>query len=878
MMKILCRHIFFSLFFLIMPALLGAQDLPVLPVDPAVSTATLPNGTSCYVVTNTNLKGLADFALVQRTGVSNIPDTCAYRSVRLAKDALSSLPRCLAPSLQSYVTSHGVTPGRDGFVKVSDDATVFRFENVMLSEPAVLDSTLLVLLDVIDRISRTDDGFIRRWYAPSDHAIIVAGDVDASEVIEKLRLMSLMTPAYASSPRLEYEWKSCDSAVVVHERDSLRNMSRISLTWRSARTSREYMNTVQPAIYEMFLAELGMIARERLHSALYEEDIPYADISHSHVMSAQYNGDESFTVSVSVAPEYFERATATVADVFAAIDGGDVSVSEIARVKRICVDAVHERSIEPVMSNTVYVDKCVASFLYNGSLASLRSKVDFLSSRQVSDSTELRLFNNIASALLDPERNIIMRYVSDAHEPDSVGMIFRRAWNAVGDTSVHEKRQYSSDYIPRFEYAGSKIKIRSVRTDPMSGGRVWVFSNGFKVVYRYMDTGGRMHWCLAQNGGYGSIPDICAGEGGYVADYLFLSRIGDVPAGAFLNMLNGEGISMSAEVGLSETILKGYAPKDRMELLMRALIAVVNDRSPDEDAAGYHEECAALMPEFIKGTAQQRKNCIDSIMCPDYRYTAIRSLRSIAPGLAQKADRFFDSQSEKMNDGILLLVGDMNEDALKKLLLEYVGGFKTTDKAFRRPKIRYQPPSGCSTYTVKGGQNTVDIAMSMPMPLTADNFMAAEIAVMVLEKRLSEAVTGTGMYLEVQHDCNIYPQERFNVRLSFGEAPADGFASDVESSGPIEALSVIRSTLDSIGQAVISDSEMATMKSQLKGGMAIAMTTPSYWIGAISQRYISGKDFTTAYEERINAVTADKVRTMLSALNDGSKVEYIISK
>ena len=166
MIKTWVKYIFCVVATLVAAIIMPAQDLPVLPPDKAVKTGVLPNGTEYYIVSNPTFKGVADFALVQRTGTDNISDTASYRAVNVARDALCMLPRTGGISVQEYFTSHGVTPGKEGFVKVTDDATEFRFSNVFLSKPEVLDSTLLVLLDMVDRISTTDDPFIRKWYSP----------------------------------------------------------------------------------------------------------------------------------------------------------------------------------------------------------------------------------------------------------------------------------------------------------------------------------------------------------------------------------------------------------------------------------------------------------------------------------------------------------------------------------------------------------------------------------------------------------------------------------------------------------------------------------------------------------------------------------------
>ena len=178
MMKSLSKILFLSLIGLLCTMIVPAQELPVLTPDKAISSGTLPNGTSFYIVANPSVKGLVDFALVQKTGTENINDTDSYRAVSEARKTLSS----------DFFTSHGATLGKDGFVKVKDNSTEFRFGNVLISKPEVLDSALLSIITMVDRITDSEDEFVRKWYSPSDQAIIVAGDVEPAKVAEKLKM------------------------------------------------------------------------------------------------------------------------------------------------------------------------------------------------------------------------------------------------------------------------------------------------------------------------------------------------------------------------------------------------------------------------------------------------------------------------------------------------------------------------------------------------------------------------------------------------------------------------------------------------------------------------------------------------------------------
>ena len=845
--------------------IMPAQELPVLVPDKAVTTGHLPNGTSYYIVSNSTVKGLVDFALVQNTGTGNIMDEDARRAVEEARKTLSS----------DFFTYHGAVPGKEGFVKVKENSTEFRFNDVLVSGPEVLDSALFTLLSMVDRITDSEDEFVRKWYAPSDQAVIIAGDVNPAAVAEKLKMISYMTPKAVSSERKEYAWEE-KKTVYVRKKDEVRDLASLTATWYSARTPKGYMHTIQPAIYDMYLAELGLVSEEYLGKALRDRGIPYADVSAVHTTSLQTSGDEAFSVSLHVAHEDFPEAVKALSEVMSGIDAGKTDTTDLARIRHMYMDEVRTLSVEPAFSNSGYVDRCIMSFLYNGSLATLKTKVDFLAGRQIADTTDLRLFNNISSALLDCRDNLEVSYVSDLSE-DEVRRIFESSWESPAPAPVREKIYVKEDFYHHVEY-DAKVKIRSEKTDHMSKGKEWTFSNGFKVVFKNMPADGRIYYNLALNGGFGSIEGLEKGEGGYVSDYFMLSKIYNIPAEDFMDLMASEGMSMDVHVGLNAMMVSGSADAEDPEFMLKSLLAVMNGRKRDDAAVRYHESGEGVRNQLRKGTSAEMVAKVNDLMCPDYVHVSYKMLDSLSPKLSDKAEKFFMNQVAKTNDGVLIILGDINEDLLKKTLIDHVGGFVVTDRAFKRSLVRYQPASGWSTYTVDGDRNSVDIAMSVPLALTSDNFMAAEVASMVLKKVISDAVADTGMYVSLSHECRIYPNERVNFHISLTEVSPDGFAWDVELSDPMDALAKVRTVLSGASGLEVKAEDVEAFKAQLKDGMNMQMKMPSYWLNVISRRHLAGKDFTTNHETHIKSVTADKVKAILSAMSDGTRVEYIVTR
>lgn len=855
---------------------LVGQDLPKLPADPAVKHGVLPNGTSWYIASNPSSKGMADFALVQKTGTLQSDSTgCA---VTTAKDALAYLPGILDETPQKFLTSKGIAPGRHGFVKVSEDATVFRFENVLMSDDkAVTDSTLLLLFRIIDRISGTDDEFLSKWYSPSDQAIVISGDVDVRQMESRLYYLSLMTPSFPSFPRKEYCRTQSDGPLfrVVDDGNPYARPS-ISFTWTFQRTPKIFMDSVQPAIFDMIMSELGYMASESIRDNMKERGKPVADVLWKFVPGSMTPGDESFTMTVVSSPQYLPDVLEVMCGTFSAVNSGRTSVREFRDAREECIASLAKKIASPVRKNSDYVDRCISSFLYNSSLASVKEKYDYYNSKEISDTTELRLFNGVVSALLSDSSNlsVVCSNPEGTLTDKSLESGFWKAWK--NETCTPSARPEEGSVYAELPPLAEKLKVSSTKVDNASRSTIWVFSNGFTVVYKNMPTDGNMFYSLSLNGGFGNIPDLVQGEGGFFSDYLNLCLINGCPGNEFFATLREDGIYMRPTVALSEMKVAGVAPSDRFPQMMNALLSVFNLRENNPDSYNYYVQEQRLKASY-SDSRRTRMAKIDSIICPDNKYTAYRNALALTPEFMTKASKFFDRQSAKMDDGVLVLVGDMDESRLKKILLGFVGQFRTEKKAFQRTQYRYQPVTGTSVYTVDGTEDCIDVVMTAQFPLTAENHFAVEIAEMVLRRRLADALADTGMYIDVSARTSIHPKERVSARICARMADVDGFASGVTQTGPISALMVMRTCLAGLDGIKVTDAELKAYKEYVKNEISMQMKNPAWWLDVLSRRYIEGKDLYSNIISKVDAITPAKVSSVLSALGKGSRVEYVTS-
>ena len=854
------------------------QKIPTLPVDPAVKSGTLPNGLTWYVATNPSVKGVADFALVQMVGAATDAGLGKDKVVEASQASLEAQPHLLSPSVQDYFTRLGVIPGVEGFVEVEDNATIFRFPNInILQSPSVVDSTLLVLMDIVGRPSREQDPLLKKWYTPADQAIIISGDVDHKQVVEKIRMLSYMVPKGTPVEREKYVWQEKDSMVVRVLPSRTEELSEIRATWRLQRTPREYMNTVQPVVFERFMTELGLIAEDRLRASFRRDSIPVADVSFVYDGGAETLGDERFSVSVSLRPEQLRDAVSAVSEVMASLNTEGATIKEIRQAEQRYLDMLAERDWQLEPKNRDYVSRCISAFIYNAPLTTQKQTRTFLQSKVLEDKVLVDLFRSVASTSTDCRRNLILEAATaeDTMTADSLEGLFSSAW------MMAQEREVLADSIfrvPHLEGPSDKMKVKSVRKEYMSGGTIWTMANGMRVIFKKMPTSGVVHFSLALNGGYGNIPDLAQGEGLYVSDLLSYINIGGVDSKTFLNSIRQKGVRLDLDIDLSKTVISGEAADDRLEYLFRVLLTMMNDTKIDEERLEYYLECCPLRRLNAKGELNDRIAIIDSLMCPGYRYTYCHRYAPASEEFKNKVESFLGQQSLKVNDGVLILVGDLDEKKLKQTLQLYTGGFYTSSKAFSRPVMNYQPIAGGLSYHSKGRKNSVDIAVSMPLSLTTDNYYTSAVASLVLRRHLAQAVSGKGMNLRLNHSFERYPQERLGLLISMNEASIEGFAKGTAHQAPREALSRVHEILSDVPSMDISDALLSSFKARMKKRMSLQKSDPRFWIDALTFRYLAGKDLVTGAEAKIDAVSKDDIKELLESLFKSSQVEYIITR
>ena len=839
------RHILSALAAaLVFATTVPAQQLPALKRHGRYHAGTLRSGVPYTLALSEAEKGLADFALLVDTDA--VPD---------ARALLGDLPHFPGERSWRFLTDHGAGLGPDGFISRAGGVTVFRFSDLRVSDALVRDSVLLLLTDLI---LGTPGG---------NHAILASGDIDPTStktVLEHLSMLLPATPAQSFHDR--YEWKPTPETKF-RRGPADGAVASVELVYRMPRTPRERLNTVVPYLSWAYSHALGNILYRRIRTACLAEHIPYGTIETSYRGSADSPGDEQFSLRVTTDTSRVDRMVEIVARTLSVIDRDGVLTEEYADETR----QMYHRALRfgKRMTNRVLMDKLIAASLYGCDLASEVEVAKFLTSRSLRKEEESRLMSGYAAALLDSAANLCLT-VKGSRDPSPLQR-FREAWgsrNGYVYTYVNNKADtLNLGVMP------VKVKLKKELPEPVSGGQLWRFANGMEVVFKQTSGDpGYFHFGWLLRGGYPLVPDLADGEGAFVGDMLRLGFVGPLTGLDFYNMLRASGIEMEPSVGMQDLRLTGHAPASKLELLIRSLLELAHHRKPDPNAfATYRANQALALTE-----ADRTEAGMWELMWPADRYTSWKSIGNLTDALPQKAEQYFAARFSRCNDGVLVLVGDLQPEKTKKLLSRWLGAMPVSTQRTQPARIDTQPRSGVLTVLRREGVPGCHLLLRIPLLYSAKNVYALNLAYYYLKDCLNAELTADGLRFTMDASFTSYPQGMVHVIIHATPAEQSALPVGVASTDPMDAVHPLRRALRRAAAEPVPQGVLKAYKERLKAELDDTIRTEESLLDLILKRYGEGKDLLTSYQQRLGEVTAEDLTAILQALHEGARIEYVV--
>lgn len=858
-------YIYISLFCLLalLPISVPAADLPTLPAAKNIKSGSLPNGIHYYIVRNPSYKGLADIALVQKTGTDSESEALKGKSVVHVRGALTDLAHFSGKSPFSYLKGKSILPNDWGYAKVGRNSTVYRFENLVQARRSdIVDSTLLLVFDIASRMERK----MQDAYSPDQQAVIVSGDVDIESIRGKMDILSMFIAKRESSAKEKaYGFVPSDKGLVsqVHSQGK----SSVSAIYRSPRTDAEEMSSILPLVSSRYASILEILLRKRLSLALGKAGIPYSSIDFSYTGSAQTDGDEIFRFSVNTGDEWLDAVGKILSETLSNLDSQGISAAEFTAVENELMLSYIEDYGGAIIENAHYIDRCISAFLYGSSLASDEDNLKFFTERNMDGESSARLFNNFLSALLDKENNLELVYGSPSEDLDCKAL--KRSWDSSWDSNAQETYHRSIADSSALRANPTKIKMRQISSEPLFGGEMWTFANGIRVIYKRVGENGFFNYSWLVKVGFSYMQNLKAGESAYLGELLSSYKIAGLSGYEFNDMLNSNGVTLKTEVSLSEVNISGMAKASKAQLLMKALLSIAGNRSKDPVAYDYFRKCQSLKVRAENSVTAR----LDSIM--NTNLSQHKREIPLADDFQNRADKFYDGIFSRMSDGVLIIVGDIEAEALKKVLLQYMGSFKTEKAYAYRLWDRQGTLLSRKTVYRRGESPRVGMELSSPINFTAENFMAANIAALTVQNAVAASMASVGWTFKGNSDVRMFPEESLVLDMEMSKACLDGLpASMLREDSSEVVLDLALNTLDKVSRTGLTENELKVGKAMLQNYFASWMNDPKSIIRMLVLRYSYGKDLVTGYPAKIAAVSEKTVNPILESLARGGIAMY----
>lgn len=495
-----------------------AQSLPQLKADGEIAAGRLRCGVDYYLAVEKSAPGIADMAVVFRGG--DAPE-----------GALD----------EGFFYRHGVTPRHPGFRSRTPGGSGYRFYGLPFYDANVLDSTLLVAFRLISSSEEKTPA-----------ALVLAGDIDTVEVRKKMDIFSMIVPGRRgrSSVSGSAGWDGTKPPVL---RFSRSEDPSLSVSYSAPRVPSSLMNTAQYLVSDILAKEFVTILRHRLWTGFLNSGIPVESCEVDYIGSGQTDGDESFAVTVKAPSESLWDALGTVSRTFGALQSFGVGEQEFTDAKSFMTGYMLRWAARPFRDSQV--DRCIAHFLYGATLAPTSTESTLFAGKKLSARKETALFNDFSSSLVTGVQNLSVEMAAPLDSLDTEELQFRYNLGYLMGSVIPDSTDYRwgvKDTLALVEKS-SRLKVIGLEEEPVSGGELWTFSSGLRVIFKQMETTGRFSYSMVMP----AFPGASAGR---------------LPLGA----LGARSVEMRLEEAQSYTALSGTAPREELQLVLDALAGTVS--------------------------------------------------------------------------------------------------------------------------------------------------------------------------------------------------------------------------------------------------------------------------------------------------------------
>lgn len=928
---------FFAAAMMVMAAPAVAQQMPPIPVDPDVRIGKLDNGLTYYIRHNDYKKDRADFYIAQKVGSILEEDDQRGLAHFLEHMCFNGTEHFEGNNLISYLETIGVKFGANLNAYTGVDETVYNISDVPVVRESIVDSCLLILSDWADGLTldpeeidkergviheewRTRSSammrmyetslpeiyqgcrygyrlpigtmevvdnfpyqalrdYYEKWYRPDQQGIIVVGDIDVDKVEAKIKeLFSPIEMPADPAERIYYPVPDNIEPIVVVNKDKEMQNYQIELYHKHAAIPAEAKTDVSYLFYNYMLGMAEDMLNARFIELTTKPGSPcmYAMSSDDNFILAKTA--QSFTTYGMSDAAGLDSTMAMLVRETERVRRHGFTASEYDRARNEYLSLLEKAyNNRDKQENEYYVKQYQLNFLDGEPIPSIEDEYNMM--KQYAGMIPVEAVNQLMPALI-ADTNVVV--IVSCPEKEGMRIPTKDELLGVINATLAEDIAPYVDSTPT-EPLMSEEQMPAGGTivdekDGVFGSKVLTLSNGIKVILKDTDLkADDINMTAVSWGGRSLVDDKDLLDADQMSSLIGLGGLGNFSMLDLQKVLSGKQASVSPALsGLTESF-SGHSTVKDFETMLQLLYLSFDDPRRDD-------EVVKSQLDILKSALANQEldpNVAFSDTLSNMLYGGNpRFLGSLKADMVDKIDydnvlEIYKDRFDNPGDFTFIFVGNLDGANVRDLIAKYIGGLKT-DKA--REKYNEK-----NVLEVNKGLDERSFNREMETPkatvlefyigdyeYTLKHDLEVNIIGQLLDMCYTESIReniGGSYGVGVSGFMNDLPKGKFFFQIYFDTDPAKLDTT----------LIAVKDGIDKFIAEGPNAEDLAKVKEYMVKKHNEDLKENSYWMNAIYNYVLTGRDDSTAYLETLESIDAKSlVKTAKAVFAEKNKKQLIM--
>ena len=896
----------------------SAQQMPNVPLDPAVKVGVLPNGLTYYIRHNEWPEKRCDFYIAQKVGSIQEEENQRGLAHFLEHMCFNGTTHFPGDALKQYLERIGVKFGENLNAYTSFDETVYNINNVNVETAGAIDSCLLILhdwshdllledkeidkergvineewrmrrsammrmqeaafkdlfagsryadrmpigtMDIVMNFPYEDlRSYYRRWYRPDLQGLVIVGDVNPDEIEQKIKdMFADIAPAAADAAKREaIPVPDNDEPLVSIQKDKEQTVAYAILMFKHEATPRDFKDKVPYLMVKYLMGAVSGMFAERLHELSQKPDCPFMQASVDFDEYLVAKSKESVNASIVMKDGQYLQAIAAIYRELLRAKRGGFTEAEYERYKQEYLsrlDAQYEARDK--VQNTRYVNEYVRHFLDNEPVPGIEWMHQNM--KQVVPMLPLEAVNQTFPELISDKNRAIALFMPDKEGlqyPTKEEILKTLAEVDAEEIEVFKEEINNDPLVPELK---SKAKVKSIKDD-IFGSKMITLSNGIKIRVKQTDYSPNQISMKAVSWGgsslYSNDEYLCSGNAGMVS----LGGWGTFTASQLNKKLSGIQASVNPTVADRTESLNGSCVKKDFETLLQLTYLCFTAPHRDDDA---YQSTMARLQDILKNQDLDPQTALSDSIASILYNNNVRAKRMRSEDVGKISyDRILEIYKERFANAAdfdFYFVGDLNADSVAPLLEKYLGALPVSKKTEKDKVIDRRLTKGERTCIFEKEQDTPNATVNFVYHAPLKDNMRNDILVDMLEQAMSMLYTET--VREDEGGAYGVP-----VSASLSEYPEEIAVVQIQLPTAPDKLDrmmqVVYDGVEKVCNEGPSEDYLQKIKEYMVRSHAENLKKNGYWMNQMVNLTRFNTDYVTGYDEAVQSITTADVKEL----------------